>query len=394
MKAGLLGRKLGHSLSPQIHRLFGDYDYRLYEREPEEVADFVRTCGLDFLNVTIPYKQTVFALCDELTPMAKRLGNVNFVRRTPEGRLLGDNTDAYGVERLLDSVHASVAGRRCAILGAGGAAMTVKAVLEQRGAAEAAFVRRGERPSPDAELIVNATPVGMYPDVDGVRIDISEYPSCRTVLDLVYNPSPTRLVREARQLGKTAADGLVMLIAQAYRAYEFSIRRIVESSNEVETIEQSNNREIEQFSHPLYLYGPPASGKSTLARQLALATGRTAVDLDDEIVKLAGRPIPEIFAAQGEAAFRALERTALERVSAEKGLIVALGGGALIDDACRRLAEAGGRVVVLDCDLATLQARLTGPDRPLSASAAKLEALMKTRAAHYASFARHVKMIQ
>ena len=377
MKAGLLGRKLGHSLSPQIHRLFGDYEYTLYEREPEEVADFVRTCGLDLLNVTIPYKQTVFALCDELTPMARRLGNVNLVTRGADGRIIGDNTDAYGVERLLDSVGASVAGKRCAILGAGGAAMTVRAVLEQRQAAEVVFVRRGEEPSPHAQLIVNATPVGMFPDTEGVRIDISKFPACDTVLDLVYNPSPTRLVREARDCGKTAADGLVMLIAQAYRAFLLGERV---------------KGEDKPLSTNLYLYGPPASGKSTLVRQLALATGRRAIDLDEEIVKRAGRSIPEIFATDGEAVFRALERKALESVAGEKGLIVALGGGALVDDACRRLAESTGRVVVLDCPLETLKRRLTGGDRPLSADAAKLEALLTRRGPHYASFERHVRM--
>ena len=219
MRAGLLGRKLGHSLSPQIHRFFGDYTYRLYEKEPEEVERFLRVGfadgDFDFLNVTIPYKQTVFALCDELSPMARKLGNVNFVMRTADGKLRGDNTDAFGVGRLLEANGIDVRGWNCAILGAGGAAMTVKAVLEERGAKRVTFVRRGEGPSQDDDLIVNATPVGMFPDVDGVRIDISRYAACKAVLDLVYNPSPTRLVREALACGKIAADGMMMLIAQA-----------------------------------------------------------------------------------------------------------------------------------------------------------------------------------
>ncbi len=217
MKAGLLGRKLGHSLSPQIHRLFGDYEYSLFEKEPDEVEAFVRTTDLDFLNVTIPYKQTVFALCDEVSPIARTLGNVNFVRWTADGKLFGDNTDAFGVERLLDSAGVDAHGQNCAILGAGGAALTIKAVLESRGAKRVTFVRRGEVPQQDDDLIVNATPVGMFPDVDGARITIADYPNCRAVLDLVYNPSPTRLVREARENGKIAVDGLVMLIAQAYK---------------------------------------------------------------------------------------------------------------------------------------------------------------------------------
>jgi len=384
MKAGLLGRKLGHSLSPQIHRLFGDYDYRLFEKEPDEVEAFVRTAEFDFLNVTIPYKQTVFALCDELSPVAQKLGNVNFVRRSPDGRLCGDNTDAFGVERLLDSVGADVRGLNCAILGAGGAAMTVKAVLETRGAARVSFVRRGESPQQDDALIVNATPVGMFPDVDGVRLDVYDYPNCRYVLDLVYNPSPTRLVCEARACGKTAADGLVMLIAQAYRAFEEfeGFGKNVDSNNQ--TIKQSNN---------LFLYGPPASGKSTLARKVAAATGRKLVDLDAEIEESEGCAIPEIFAAKGESGFRSAERRALERVAKDGNQVVALGGGALLSADCRRIAEAAGRVVVLDCPLGVLKDRLSGGTRPLSADAAKLEALVVARTAHYASFPRHVRML-
>ena len=385
MKAGLLGRKLGHSLSPQIHKFFGDYEYRLYEKEPDEVEAFLRggfaAGDFDFLNVTIPYKQTVFALCDELSPMAKKLGNVNFVTRTKDGKLRGDNTDAFGVERLIDSVGAGVRGRNCAILGAGGAAMTVKAVLEERGAKRVSFVRRGEVPAQDDQLVVNATPVGMWPHVDETRIDILQYVACETVLDLVYNPSPTRLVREALACGKTAADGMVMLIAQAYRAFELS-----GSSSSL-------------IPHPssLFLYGPPASGKSTWAKKIAAATGWKLVDLDAEIVKAEERSIPEIFAAGGEKGFRAIEKRELTRVcasetSAPQGQVVALGGGALLDDDCRRMAEAAGRVVVLDCDLETLKSRLTGGDRPLSADIAKLEALVVSRAAHYASFPRHVRM--
>ena len=372
---------LGHSLSPQIHRFFGDYEYRLYEKEPEEVEGFLRagfeSGDFDFLNVTIPYKQTVFELCDELSPMARKLGNVNFVTRTADGKLKGDNTDAFGVGRLLEANGIDVRGWNCAILGAGGAAMTVKAVLEERGAKRVTFVRRGEEPAQDDELIVNATPVGMFPDVDSVRVDISRYAHCKAVLDLVYNPSPTRFVREALACGKIAADGMVMLIAQAYRAFQLS---------------QSNNRTIEQ-SKNLFLYGPPASGKSTWAKRIAAATGWALIDLDAEIVKVEGRSIPEIFAADGEAGFRTIEKRELKRVVGGCGQVVALGGGALLDPESRKIAEAAGRVVVLDCPLETLKTRLTGGDRPLSADTAKLEALVKFRAVHYASFPRQVKMI-
>ena len=384
MRAGLLGRTLGHSLSPQIHRFFGDYEYRLYEKEPAEVEGFLRTGfasdDFDFLNVTIPYKQTVFALCDELSPMARKLGNVNFVTRTADGKLKGDNTDAFGVGRLLEANGIDVRGWNCAILGAGGAAMTVKAVLEERGAKRVTFVRRGEEPAQDDDLIVNATPVGMWPHADDVRVNITRYEGCRAVVDLVYNPSPTRLVREALACGKIAADGMVMLISQAYRAFQLALGT------------------RHQAAGTLFLYGPPASGKSTWAKRIAAATGWTLVDLDAEIVKAEGRSIPEIFEQEGEKGFREIEKRCLEAVctdgtSVPPGRVVALGGGALLDPESRKIAEAAGRVVVLDCPLETLKARLAGGDRPLSADTAKLEALVRSRAAHYASFPRQVKMI-
>ena len=392
----MLGRKLGHSLSPQIHRFFGDYEYRLYEKEPEEVAEFLRTGfadgDFDFLNVTIPYKQTVFELCDELSQMARKLGNVNFVTRTADGKLRGDNTDAFGVGRLLDANGIDVRGWNCAILGAGGAAMTVKAVLEERGAKRVAFVRRGEEPAGDEELIVNATPVGMFPDVDGVRVDITRYEGCRAVVDLVYNPSPTRLVREARACGKIAEDGMVMLIAQAWRAFQISDFRFQISDC------GSWSSDYGSRMSTLFLYGPPASGKSTWARRIAAATGWRLVDLDAEIVKTAGRSIPEIFEKEGEKGFREVEKRCLEAVCTGEtpvpsGRVVALGGGALLDPESRKIAEAAGRVVLLDCPIETLKARLTGGDRPLSADTAKLEALVRSRAVHYASFPRSVKMI-
>jgi len=371
MKAGLLGRKLGHSLSPQIHRLFGDCDYRLFEREPGEVAVFVRGCDLDFFNVTIPYKQDVYRLCDELTPIARRMGNVNFVMRRPDGRLSGDNTDAYGVERLLETLKADVRGKVCSILGAGGAAMTVKTVLESQGAREARFVRRGELPSDESYLIVNATPVGMWPDVKSVRLDISDFPRCEVVADLVYNPSPTRLVREARACGKRAADGLVMLIGQAYRAFELTGAR----------------------QPPIiYLYGPPASGKSTLGAKLAKATKRRFVDLDAAIMRRADQTIPEIFAREGEAAFRRREKDELKAVAGGNGLIVSLGGGALLDAESRALAESTGRVVCLDCREDVLARRLSRGSRPLAKDAEKLHNLLASRQSHYASFGVHVNL--
>ena len=303
----------------------------------------------------------------------------------------------------MDANGIDVRGWNCAILGAGGAAMTVKAVLEERGAKRVTFVRRCEEPAQDDDFIVNATPVGMFPDVDGVRVDISRYVACKAVLDLVYNPSPTRLVREALACGKIAADGMVMLIAQAYEAARLGGLEGLGGAK-VDGIQNLPNLpNIPNFQN-LFLYGPPASGKSTWAKRIAAATGWSLVDLDAEIVKAAGRSIPEIFEKEGEKGFREIEKRCLfsicggetlppPKTSVQTGRIVALGGGALLDPESRKIAEAAGRVVVLDCPIETLKARITGGDRPLSADTAKLEALVKSRAVHYASFPRHVKMV-
>lgn len=259
---------------------------------------------------------------------------------------------------------------RAAVLGAGGAALTAKAVLEDR-CEEVALVRRGEIPPQDAEIIVNATPVGMFPDVDGRRIDIAGFPACEIVLDLVYNPSPTRLVREARACGKTAEDGMVMLVAQAYRAFQLA------------------SPDASAPAGNLYIYGPPASGKTTWARRIAAATGATLVDIDEEIVRKEGRTIADIFTNDGEATFRRIEKATLARVASSRGQVVALGGGALLDDESRSIAEATGRVVLLECPEGELLRRAANSsDRPLLAGdkANRLAALLASRRNHYASF--------
>lgn len=372
LKAGLLGRRLGHSLSPVLHRMFGDYEYRLYEREPEAVEDFLRRGDVTALNVTIPYKRQAFACCDAVSPAARRLGNVNVVLRRPDGSLFGDNTDYAGFRRLLETVVGDVAavrGLTCCVLGAGGAGTTAKCVLEDLGAA-VTVNHRGDHPCPDAELLVNATPVGMWPDGDAVPVDVRDYPRCRFALDLVYNPSPTRFVREARARGAKAADGLVMLVAQAYEAARlFGVR--------------PPERER------IYLYGPPGSGKSTLGRAAAMALGGRFVDLDAEIERTAGKTIPEIFQS-GEAAFRALEKSVLSRVASEppEGLaFVALGGGALLDPENAALARRTGRIVLLEGTFETLWARVRqNTDRPLALEAEKFRKLLEARKDHYALF--------
>ena len=375
LKCGLLGEKLGHSMSPRIHAKLGGYEYLLYEKTPREVERFLLRGDYDVLNVTIPYKKIAFALCSEVTPVASELGNVNVVVKRMDGTLFGDNTDAAGFVKLVEIVKVDVRGKKCVVLGTGGAAMTSAAALRGLGAGALVHISRSgednysnlERHA-DAAILVNATPVGMYPNVDAQPVSLSSFPKCEAVIDLIYNPSPTKLMAEASRLGIPNVDGMPMLEEQARLASVY-------------------------MNANIYLYGAPGSGKSTYARHLAAEKEMPLVDLDAEIVRTDGRSIADIFAQDGEAAFRALEKSVLERVSKARGQIVALGGGSLLDPECRRIAESAGRVVFIECPEEVLLERVSASrERPLleGDAAVRLSRLLAARRDHYASFTERI----
>ena len=375
LKCGLLGEKLGHSRSPEIHGRLGGYEYRLYEKAPDEVEDFLLHGGYDVINVTIPYKKVAFGLCREVTPTAAELGNVNVVVKRLDGTLFGDNTDAAGFVKLVRTVGADVRGRKCVVLGTGGAAMTAAAALRGLGAEKVVHISRSgednytnlER-NADAAVVVNATPVGMFPHVDEQPVSLAAFPRCAAVIDLIYNPSPTKLLAEASRRGIPNVGGLPMLEEQARLASRY-------------------------MNANLYLYGAPGSGKSTYGRRLAAEKMMPFVDLDDEIEKCDGRRIAAIFAQDGEAAFRTAEKAMLKRVSATPGQVVALGGGALLDPESRRMAEETGRVVFIACPEDELLRRVAKSQaRPLLAgdAAERLRKLLAARREHYASFRERI----
>lgn len=376
LKCGLLGEKLGHSLSPQIHAALGDYEYRLYEKRADEAAEFLLHGDYDVINVTIPYKKLAYGLCAEVTDEAAELKNVNVVVKRFDGTLWGDNTDAYGFAKLVEAVGGVVEGSKCVVLGTGGAGATAMAVLQRMGAGSVVGVSRTgadnyenlERHA-DALMVVNATPVGMFPKCDEAPVDLAVFGQCRAVIDLIYNPSPTKLLSQAERLGIRNVGGMAMLKAQAEKASSY-------------------------MNANIYLYGAPGSGKSTYARKLAAEKAMALVDLDAEIERVEGRKIAEIFDSEGEAAFRAIEKRELRRAAAGRGQVVALGGGALLDDESRALAEATGRVVLIECDEATLLERVRRSSaRPLLSGdpAGRLTNLLATRRQHYASFKEVIK---
>ena len=372
---GLLGEKLGHSYSPQMHKMFGGYDYALFEVPQDELGGFLKRAEFDGINVTIPYKKAVIPYCAELSENARKIGSVNTILCLPDGRLRGDNTDYCGFEHLVRSLGAEIKGKKCLVLGDGGVAPTIRAVLSDMGAGSIVTVsRRGEdnyeniARHADADVLVNTTPVGMYPKNGTAAVDITIFNHLSAVLDVVYNPNRTKLVLDAQRLGIPAAGGLLMLSAQAKRACElFTGREIAEER--IKEVADAIAFEMKNIA----IIGMPGCGKSSAGRELSKLTGRRFVDMDEEIEKHAGMSIPEIFAQKGEAEFRAAETEVLRDVSKGSGLVIATGGGVVTREENYPLLRQNSTVVFLEREDLNTLSKL---GRPVSAakSAAQLAA--------------------
>ena len=350
IRAGLIGAKLGHSFSPRIHAALADYPYELIELEEQQVGAFLKSDAWDALNVTIPYKKTVMPFLDEITPTAQRIGAVNTVVRRPDGTLLGHNTDYDGFADLVRSLGVSLAGKKVLVLGSGGASRTAVTVAADLGARAVVVISRSgednydnlERHA-DAEIIINATPVGMYPKNGVAPLSLSKFPALEGVLDMIYNPARTELLLEAEALGIPHRNGLLMLVSQARRAAETFLGQSIADA-EVERI----TRDIARDTENIILIGMPGCGKSTLGQRIATQLERRLVDCDAEIVKAAGKPIPQIFAEEGEESFRAVETAVLAELCKQSGLVIATGGGVVTRERNLPLMHQNGRIVFLD----------------------------------------------
>ncbi len=382
MEYGLIGAKLGHSYSVPIHARLGGYDYRLYERTEAEFAGLMRRRDFKGINVTIPYKKLALSLCDALSDTAREVGSVNTVVVRPDGSLYGHNTDIGGFIAMARRAGVEIAGRKAVVLGSGGTSLTAQAACRRLGAREIVVVSRSGpvdygalcRDHADAEVLINTTPVGMYPDNGARPADIARLPELTGVLDVIYNPDKTALILDAEARGLPCSGGLYMLVAQAREAAELFTGHDI-PAGETDRIYGELLREALNA----VLIGMPGCGKSEVGRALAGRMGRPFVDCDEEIVRRAGKSVPEIFAESGEAGFRALEAEVISDLCRRKGAVIATGGGAVLRGENVRAMRQNGRVLMLERRLDALST----DGRPLSKSPEALRRMWAEREAKY-----------
>ena len=387
MRCGLLGRVLGHSYSPMIHGMLGQYSYDLFPTEPEALDALLRGDAWDGLNVTIPYKKTVVPYCAELSETAEKLGSVNTLVRRADGTIYGANTDYDGFRYLVKQSGIPVAGRKALVLGSGGASVTVCAVLRDLGAASVTVISRSgpdnyenlERHA-DAQIIANTTPLGMYPNTGSAAVDLRAFPRCEGVFDIIYNPARTALLLQAEQLGIPCAGGLSMLVAQAKRSAELFTGTEI-ADGRVAEIEKAIRMRLEN----VVLIGMPGCGKSSVARRLGERLGREVVECDAYIEQQAGKTIPEIFAEGGETAFRRLETEALRELGKRSGIILSTGGGCVTRSENYPLLHQNSQIMMLT---RTLEA-LAHKGRPITARDG-IDKLAEQRMPRYRAWADYI----
>ncbi len=386
-KAGLIGRKLGHSYSKRIHRMFGEYEYDLCEVEEGQLEALIRSGKYDGFNVTIPYKKTVMKYCDELSDRAKEIGSVNTILCKEDGKIIGDNTDAYGFSYMIQSAGIPIKGRKCLVLGSGGASLTVQAVLKEQGAAEIIVVSRNGvnnydniDKQYDSHVIVNTTPVGMYPNNGKTLLDLQHFTNCVGVLDLIYNPYRTQLVLDAIERKIPAAGGMGMLVAQAKRASElFQDKQICEKQM------KDVLKKITEESLNTILIGMPGSGKTFIGKKIAKKTGKQFIDIDEKIVEQEKMSIPKIFEQKGEDYFRAVETEVLKKYCACSGMVISTGGGIVTRERNKSVIRQNGKVIWIQREINHLET----DGRPLSQKGS-LEALYHSRKSAYKKWSDEV----
>ena len=385
MEYGCIGEHLKHSFSKEIHNLLCDYDYIIKEIPSDELEEFMQTKDFEAINVTIPYKERVIPFLEEIDDAAKKIGAVNTVVNR-NGKLYGYNTDFYGMSKLINKIGIDIKDRKVLILGTGGTSKTAKAVCEALLAKSVIKVSRKKSEDSityteayenhaDADIIINTTPVGMFPKNEDCPVDIDRFPLLSGVIDAVYNPLRTNLVRKAKDKGIKAEGGLYMLVAQAVRACEYFTGNTI-PEEKCDTV----YKKILEDKENIILTGMPGSGKTTIGKLIAQKTGKSFVDTDDLIREKCGCEISEIFEKHGEDYFRDAESEVISELSKENGLVIATGGGAVLRKENIGNLSQNGRIIFADADINEL---IATKDRPLSNTPEKLIKLYDTRFSIY-----------
>jgi len=381
---GLIGENLVHSHSARLHNLLGDYSYELIPLRKNELDRFLRSGNFAGLNVTIPYKQCVIPYCAELSDSAKRIGSVNTLVRRANGTLFGDNTDAFGFAEMVSFSGIRFAGEKALVLGNGGTCRTACAVIREAGGIPVIISRNGENHygnldiNSDATVIVNTTPMGMYPHTDDSPINLRIFSNLKGVLDVIYNPLRTRLLQQADERGIPHGGGLRMLVMQAARASERFAGIPVPAERVANALFT-----LRKEATNLVLVGMPGSGKTTIGKLLANILKLPLTDIDTQVERECGCTIPELFAREGEAGFRAREAAQVARYARESGHVLVTGGGAVLNQENRTNLRLNGFVVHITRPLDLLP--MDG--RPLSGNREALEKLWELRAPLYAAVA-------
>ncbi len=381
MEYGCIAEKLSHSFSKEIHNQLFDYKYELKEIPKGELDAFMMEKNFKAINVTIPYKQEVIPHLDSVSDIAKKIGAVNTIVND-NGVLTGYNTDFQGMCSLIKRAGISLENKKVLVLGSGGTSKTAKVVAEFLGCKEVYKVSRSANDDCityehalsvhcDAEVIINTTPVGMYPNLGNAPIEVNDFCKLEAVVDAVYNPLRSKLVCDALERGIKATGGLYMLVAQAaYAAEKFTGETVSE-----EKIEKVYHNMVNTKQN-VVLIGMPGCGKSTIGKLLAKETGHKFIDTDEEIVKKIGKIIPEIFAEVGEIGFRKIESEVIKEISSVQNVVIATGGGAVLDKNNVDLLRENGRIYFIDRSLDNIVAT---SDRPLSSNRSDLEKRYKER---------------
>ncbi len=373
---GLLGGKLDHSYSPQIHAILGDYVYKLFPMEESDVAPFLKKREFSGINVTIPYKKTVMPFLDRIDENALKIGSVNTIVKEADNTLTGYNTDYYGFSYMLKKGGIDVKNKKVLVLGDGGASLTVQSVIRDLGAREivvaSLFTETNyDRLDPhfDSEIIINATPVGMYPNNLETLVDLNNFKNLEGVADVIYNPQRTLLMLNAERLNIPHISGLYMLSAQAKKSSEYFFNKEIDDDI-IDEIVKKLSFELTN----IILVGMPGCGKTTIGKALAKRFNREFVDTDDLIEKEAGKTIPEIFKEQGEKGFRGIESEVIKSVGKEKSLVIATGGGVVVTPQNFDALRQNGTVIFINRDVNVLPKE----GRPLSLRN-DLEEMLKKR---------------